>query len=195
MTEQGGQMDKRWYVVHAYSGFEKSVAQALRDRIARMGMQERFGDVRVDVISDSGQPIMPKDGYWEDWIESWDIQFPEDCADCDQGMYENLVYFSETLLARGSRYGLIVYTRDFVISSFLGLSQDEHEARVLDLLAKVNDPMLANRERASYFALDASFHTTFLSGFDAPTVMSEDMRVYEWVQSFVDDVPTSRGPD
>ena len=23
---------KRWYVVHAYSGFEKSVAQALRDR-------------------------------------------------------------------------------------------------------------------------------------------------------------------
>ncbi|HHW4670796.1 MAG TPA: transcription termination/antitermination protein NusG, partial [Xylella fastidiosa subsp. multiplex] len=27
---------KRWYVVHAYSGFEKSVAQALRDRISRI---------------------------------------------------------------------------------------------------------------------------------------------------------------
>lgn len=38
---------KRWYVVHAYSGFEKSVAQALRDRIARTGMQDRFGDVLV----------------------------------------------------------------------------------------------------------------------------------------------------
>ncbi len=38
---------KRWYVVHAYSGFEKSVAQALRDRIVRTGMQERFGDVLV----------------------------------------------------------------------------------------------------------------------------------------------------
>lgn len=38
---------KRWYVVHAYSGFEKSVAQALRDRIAREGMEERFGDVLV----------------------------------------------------------------------------------------------------------------------------------------------------
>ena len=38
---------KRWYVVHAYSGFEKSVAQALRDRIVRDGMQERFGDVLV----------------------------------------------------------------------------------------------------------------------------------------------------
>ncbi|RYH14494.1 MAG: transcription termination/antitermination protein NusG [Alphaproteobacteria bacterium] len=41
------QNDKRWYVVHAYSGFEKSVAQALRDRITRMGMQERFGEVLV----------------------------------------------------------------------------------------------------------------------------------------------------
>ncbi|HEU4799717.1 MAG TPA: transcription termination/antitermination protein NusG [Gemmatimonadales bacterium] len=39
--------DKRWYVVHAYSGFEKSVAQALRDRIVRDGMQDRFGDVLV----------------------------------------------------------------------------------------------------------------------------------------------------
>lgn len=38
---------KRWYVVHAYSGFEKSVAQALRDRIERMGMQDRFGEVLV----------------------------------------------------------------------------------------------------------------------------------------------------
>lgn len=38
---------KRWYVVHAYSGFEKSVAQALRDRIARAEMQDRFGDVLV----------------------------------------------------------------------------------------------------------------------------------------------------
>lgn len=40
-------MSKRWYVVHAYSGFEKQVAAALRERIVRAGMQERFGDVLV----------------------------------------------------------------------------------------------------------------------------------------------------
>ena len=49
--EMSGSMEnevtKRWYVVHAYSGFEKSVAQALRDRIARMGMEDKFGDVMV----------------------------------------------------------------------------------------------------------------------------------------------------
>ena len=44
METQG---DMRWYVVHAYSGFEKSVAQALRDRIARADMQDRFGEVLV----------------------------------------------------------------------------------------------------------------------------------------------------
>ncbi|PJK08344.1 transcription termination/antitermination protein NusG [Lysobacteraceae bacterium NML95-0200] len=39
--------NKRWYVVHAYSGFEKTVAQSLRDRIVRMEMESRFGDVIV----------------------------------------------------------------------------------------------------------------------------------------------------
>ena len=42
-----GAGNRRWYVVHAYSGFEKSVAQALRDRITRLGMEDRFGDVLV----------------------------------------------------------------------------------------------------------------------------------------------------
>src|SRR3954463_11749540 len=40
---------KRWYVVHAYSGFEKSVQRALEDRIARAGMQDKFGKILVPV--------------------------------------------------------------------------------------------------------------------------------------------------
>ena len=39
--------NRRWYVVHAYSGFEKSVAQSLRDRIARADMGDRFGEIMV----------------------------------------------------------------------------------------------------------------------------------------------------
>ena len=42
-------MNKRWYVVHAYSGFEKSVQRALLERIQRQGMQESFGRVLVPV--------------------------------------------------------------------------------------------------------------------------------------------------
>ncbi len=42
-------MTKRWYVVHAYSGFEKSVQRALVERISRAGMQEFFGQILVPV--------------------------------------------------------------------------------------------------------------------------------------------------
>jgi transcriptional antiterminator NusG len=42
-------MSKKWYVVHAYSGFEKSVQRALVDRIQRAGMQDQFGQILVPV--------------------------------------------------------------------------------------------------------------------------------------------------
>ena len=42
-------MSKRWYVVHAYSGFEKSVQRALEDRINRAGMTDKFGKILVPV--------------------------------------------------------------------------------------------------------------------------------------------------
>jgi len=40
-------MTKRWYVVHVYSGMEKSVARALQERIERAGMQDKFGKILV----------------------------------------------------------------------------------------------------------------------------------------------------
>lgn len=42
-------MSMRWYVVHAYSGFEKSVMKALRERIDRSDMQHLFGQILVPV--------------------------------------------------------------------------------------------------------------------------------------------------
>ncbi len=40
-------MAKRWYVVHAYSGFENQVKRSLEERIRRAGMEARFGEVLV----------------------------------------------------------------------------------------------------------------------------------------------------
>jgi transcriptional antiterminator NusG len=42
-------MAMQWYVVHAYSGFEKSVMRALKERIERAGMQDQFGEILVPV--------------------------------------------------------------------------------------------------------------------------------------------------
>ena len=37
----------RWYVVHAYSGYEKKVAAAIKDRVILNGMEDSFGDILV----------------------------------------------------------------------------------------------------------------------------------------------------
>ncbi|WP_151671267.1 transcription termination/antitermination protein NusG [Nitrincola schmidtii] len=38
---------KRWYVVHAYSGYEKRVMSGLRERIELQGVQDLFGEILV----------------------------------------------------------------------------------------------------------------------------------------------------
>ena len=40
-------MALRWYVVHAYSGFEDHVMRSLMDRIKRSGLADKFGDILV----------------------------------------------------------------------------------------------------------------------------------------------------
>ncbi len=40
-------MSKRWYVVHAYSGYEKRVMNTLKERIELHSMQDLFGEVLV----------------------------------------------------------------------------------------------------------------------------------------------------
>ena len=40
-------MNKRWYVVHVFSGMEKSVHKALMERIERAGLQTHFGQVLI----------------------------------------------------------------------------------------------------------------------------------------------------
>ena len=40
-------MSLSWYVVHAYSGFEDQVMRTLKERIARSGLQDKFGEILV----------------------------------------------------------------------------------------------------------------------------------------------------
>ena len=37
----------RWYVIHAFSGYEKKVVGALRERIELSGLQDKFGEILV----------------------------------------------------------------------------------------------------------------------------------------------------
>ena len=40
---------KRWYIIHAYSGFEKKVAQSVKEQAILKGMADKFEDVLVPV--------------------------------------------------------------------------------------------------------------------------------------------------
>ena len=41
--------EKRWYVVHAYSGYERKVKLALEERIALSQLQDYFGEIMVPI--------------------------------------------------------------------------------------------------------------------------------------------------
>lgn len=78
-------MTKRWYVVHAYSGFEKSVMRALKERILRSGMQDSFGQILVPeeevVEMRSGQKSITQRKFFPGYVlvemdmndESWHL--------------------------------------------------------------------------------------------------------------------------
>jgi transcription termination/antitermination protein NusG len=42
-------MDKRWYIVHAYSNFEKKVAESIREQAKQRGLEELFEQVLVPI--------------------------------------------------------------------------------------------------------------------------------------------------
>lgn len=40
-------MAMRWYVLHVYSGFENKVAEGIKDKAAKQGLEERVGEILV----------------------------------------------------------------------------------------------------------------------------------------------------
>ena len=40
-------MDLKWYVVHAYSGYELQVMRTIQERVQRLGLEEHFGEILV----------------------------------------------------------------------------------------------------------------------------------------------------
>ena len=55
-------MTKRWYVVHAYSGFENHVKRSLAERVKRAGLEEKFGEI-----------LVPTEGVVEMDDETWHL--------------------------------------------------------------------------------------------------------------------------
>ena len=47
MSDENNEIKLRWYVVQAFSGYEKRVAQTILEHIKIKGLEESFGEVLV----------------------------------------------------------------------------------------------------------------------------------------------------
>lgn len=47
MEGVGTMADMKWYVVHVYSGFEKKIAQQIKEQADKKGLAEQFGEILV----------------------------------------------------------------------------------------------------------------------------------------------------
>ena len=57
-------MTHRWYVVHVYSGFERKIAQSIREQAQQKGMADKEGIERPKpaVIFEVGEQVRVSDG-------------------------------------------------------------------------------------------------------------------------------------
>jgi len=47
MAAEQKNIDKKWYVVHTYSGFENKAKKSLEEKIKQNGLEEFFGDILI----------------------------------------------------------------------------------------------------------------------------------------------------
>jgi hypothetical protein len=78
-------------------------------------VQRAFPDAEVHLLADSS-PFVPTP-HWETWRDTWSLQLPSGCADCDGGFPQVMEHLAASYPSR--RMGLLSYDRDRVIAWFL----------------------------------------------------------------------------
>ena len=71
-SEKGTVLAKRWYVVHVYSGFEKKIAEQVKEQAARKGLADLVDDVLVpaeDVVElKRGQKVQAERKFFPGYV-------------------------------------------------------------------------------------------------------------------------------
>jgi hypothetical protein len=146
-------------------------------------IQAAFGSVRVDLLDDSGPPVPPAGDLWDELVEAWNMQFPDDCLDCALGMSQVIDYFRSGIL-QNSRMAIMSYDHDPIISTFLGMSWSDFNTQLLDLCAIFDE-----EPNAHYFVVPGVFHTLILGPGYKEIESSDGMPLWRWVEKFANDEP------
>ena len=141
-----------------------------------------FDPIQVYLLDDSGPPIEAGEGLWEQWVEVWNMQLPQDCVNCRENVGNIMDYYRATLLLN-NRMGLMSYTKDSVISGFFGLFPFIFEERLLQLANEFDE-----EENAHYFIVNGRLHTMMILGFEN-TESENGLPLWRWVEQMVEDDP------
>jgi hypothetical protein len=138
-----------------------------------------FPGRRVDVIDDSGPPVDPADGMWEEWVEIWNLAIPPDCDRCGESVRALRNYFRRYFEeGDGSRMAILSYTRDSIISTFMGLWPVVFEERVRAMCEEFGD-----EPSAQCFLVGGGLHTFLLAGMDNE---SGGLPLWRWIELMIE---------
>lgn len=160
--------------------------------------QKAFGNVRVDLIDDSG-PILPSDTQAEGFgvhlpggeaYTNWNLNaaLPTGCATCPTETEALYSYIATNGPAH--RSALLSYTQDTVIPSYLGITTSEFTTG-LDELVSSEFSSFAN---TAYFFVGASGHTFLLN--DSATNTANGVMLQQFLTEMITNSPawTSEHP-
>ena len=137
-------------------------------------VQQAFPAVTVNVLDDSGQPIQPDPARWQLWKQAWNVHFPAGCPQCADQISDYVDYYRQNYPS--NRFGLISYTNDTVITTFMNLQPATFSSELVTLA----NHMDAEWPNGHYFFIPGVLHVGMLAPSQA---------LLTWIQQLVDDDP------
>ncbi|WP_163995086.1 pectin acetylesterase-family hydrolase [Pyxidicoccus caerfyrddinensis] len=137
-----------------------------------------FPTAEVHVLADSGQMVTPAGTLLDTWLTNWGVTIPASCTNCGTDFTRFPAYLADTYPE--SRFGLLAWSRDGVLSNFFGYSAADFETRTLQLLTASYD----GKDNARYFLKRGTQHT-FLGSLDT-TTSTTGVALEDWVSQWVE---------
>lgn len=144
-------------------------------------VQAAFGDVRVDVLSDSGPPIAVSAELVSQWQQRWRLQLPSECDACAAEPWKVMEFH----LARhpSSRWALLASQRDGVLAHFSAMSEAQMVEAVDALLGRI-EPLPTVRA----FVTPGAGHVVIAD----PFAHVDGVTLSDWLKAFGDGDPSWR---
>jgi hypothetical protein len=146
--------------------------------------QQAFGNVRVDLVDDSGPPLPSpylSQSLQGQWRSAWNLNatLPDGCAECQTDLSAIFGFYSQNLPK--NRAALLSYTHDQVIATYFQITQNQ-VAEGLGVLAGKIDGYANTR----YYFVDGNSHV--LLG-DPAGLMQNGVVLEDWLSQMLADDP------